>query len=87
MKELLLFRMFVLFPFIGIAGPDMANALRTSFASVPKEHIVVDTTLILCLIICSAGIWMLEMMDIKTSEKNKQRYRPQSMPTLVSQDA
>jgi len=87
MKELLLFRMFVLFPFIGIAGPDMANALRTSFASVPAEHIIVDTTLALCLIICSAGIWFFEVMELKIPRKNKQDYRSQPIPTLVGNEA
>lgn len=87
MKELLLFRTFVLFPFIGIAGPDVANALRTSFTSVPKEHIIVDTTLALCLIICSAGIWVYETMELKTPEKNKQDYNSQPMSTLVGHEA
>ena len=87
MKELLLFRTFVLFPFIGIAGPDMANALRVSFASVPKEHVIVDLTLTLCLIICSAGIWVYETMELKTPEKNKQDYNSQSMSTFVGHEA
>ena len=87
MKELLLFRMFVLFPFIGIAGPDMANALRTSFASVPTEHLIVDTTLALCLIICSAGVWVLEMMELKTSGKNKQDYSSRPMSVLAGNEA
>jgi len=87
MKELLLFRTFVLFPFIGIAGPDVADALRTSFASVPNEHIIVDTTLALCLIICSAGIWVYETMELKTPGKNKQDYNPQSMSTLAGHEA
>jgi len=87
MKELLLFRIFVLFPFIGVAGPDMANALHTSFASLSAEHIIVDTTLALCLVICSAGIWVYETMELKTSEKGKQGYRQQSMPTFAGNEA
>jgi hypothetical protein len=87
MKELLLFRMFVLFPFIGIAGPDMANALHTSFTSVPTEHLIVDTTLVLCLIICSAGIWLLEMMELKPPGKNKQDYSSRPMSVLAGNEA
>jgi hypothetical protein len=87
MKELLLFRTFVLFPFIGIAGPDMANALRTSFASVPTEHIIVDTTLTLCLIICSAGIWVYETMELKMPGKNKQDYNSQPMSAFAGHEA
>lgn len=87
MKELLLFRMFVLFPFIGIAGPDVANALHTSFALVPKEHLIVDTTLALCLIICSAGIWVYEAMGLKTQGKNKQDYNSQPISALAGHEA
>lgn len=87
MKELLLFRTFVLFPFIGIAGPDMANALRTSFGSVPGEHIIVDTTLALCLIICSAGIWLLETQELKISAKSKPDYNTAHIPSLIGNEA
>lgn len=87
MKELLLFRTFVLFPFIGVAGPDVANGLHTSFASLPKEHIIVDLTLIFCLIICSAGIWLHETMELKTPEKNKQGYNSQPMSAFAGQEA
>jgi hypothetical protein len=87
MKELLLFRTFVLFPFIGIAGPDMANALHASFASLPAEHIIVDTTLALCLVICSAGIWFFETMELKTSARNKHDYNDQHMPVLAGHEA
>jgi len=82
MKELLLFRIFSLFPFIGIAAPDLANALHTSFASVPKEHIIVDTTLCIALIVCSAGIWMLDALNLKTQEKNNTDFQ-----ALVTREA
>ena len=87
MKELLLFRTFVLFPFIGVAGPDTANALHTSFTSLPAEHIIVDTTLILCLMTCSAGIWLLETMELKISAKSRHSYEHQRINTLAGQDA
>jgi|GEM_PF-5349518 hypothetical protein len=76
MKELLLFRIFALFPFIGISAPDLANALHISFASVPAEHVIVDITLAACLLICSAGIWLLETKELKISSKLNEDYTP-----------
>lgn len=60
MKELSLFRIFALFPFIGMVIPDLASALNSSFSAIKPEHVIVDVTLSVCLIICSAGIWVLE---------------------------
>jgi hypothetical protein len=57
MKELLIFRIFALFPLIGTLIPDIANALHTSFASIPAEHIIVDITLLIAIAVCSAGIY------------------------------
>jgi len=74
MKELLLFRIFSLFPFIGIAAPDLAIALHNSFTAVPKEHVIVDFTLCLVLLVCSAGIWMLDALNLKAMVKNNTEY-------------
>jgi len=60
MKELLIFRIFALFPFIGTMLPDLANALHSTLSSVPKDHVIVDITLLICILICSAKIWALE---------------------------
>jgi len=60
MKELLLFRLFALFPFIGIVMPDLANWFGGYSSAVTKEHIIVDITLALCLCICSLCIWLAE---------------------------
>lgn len=87
MKELSLFRTFALFPFIGIAAPDLANALHTSFASVPTEHLIVDTTLIFCLMICSAGIWLFETQELKTLGKSKDGYASQPMSSFAGHEA
>jgi hypothetical protein len=57
MKELLIFRIFALFPLIGTLIPDIANALHTSLASIPKEHIIVDITLLIAIAVCSVGIY------------------------------
>lgn len=65
MKELLLFRTFAMFPFIGTVAPDLANALHTTFSSIPAEHIIVDITLSVCLIVCTAGMRLIETEKLK----------------------
>lgn len=57
MKELLIFRIFALFPLIGTLVPDTANALHTSLSSIPVEHVIVDITLLISIAICSVGIF------------------------------
>jgi len=68
MKELLLFRLFALFPFVGIAMPDLANWFEGSRSSIPAEHIIIDITLAVCLIVCSVGIWLAESHEIKSAQ-------------------
>jgi len=87
MKELLLFRIFALFPFIGIAAPDLANALHTSFSSVSAEHIIVDVTLSICLVICSAGIWLIETGELKIASRSKEEQRPSQISAMLSHEA
>ncbi len=60
MKELQIFRIFALFPLIGILTPDLADGFHISFASIPAEHIIVDATLLICIAICSAGIMIAD---------------------------
>ena len=66
MKELLIFRIFALFPLVGILIPDVANWLNAS-SSIPAEHLIVEITLAICVIICSAGIWFAEVSELKTA--------------------
>ena len=63
MNELLLFRLFALFPFIGIVMPDLANWFQGSRSSIPTEHLIIDITLAICLIICSVGVWLSESQN------------------------
>lgn len=60
MKELLIFRIFALFPFIGILIPDAATAVDSSLSAIPAAHIIVEITLLICITICSAAIWIDE---------------------------
>jgi len=68
MNELVLFRLFALFPFIGIAMQDLADWLEGSLLSISPCHIIIDATLALCLIICSLGIWLGENNEIESGQ-------------------
>jgi hypothetical protein len=68
MNELVLFRLFALFPFVGIAMPDLADWLNGSPASISPCHIIIDVTLALCLVICSLGIWLAENDEMKSGQ-------------------
>jgi hypothetical protein len=65
MKELVLFRFFALFPFIGMIAPDITDALHSSFSTITAEHIIVEITLLICLLLCTAGIWFFEINKLK----------------------
>jgi hypothetical protein len=65
MKELLIFRTFAFFPFIGILVPDIATKLDSSLTPIPPEHLIIDITLAICIITCSLGIWAAEQAALK----------------------
>jgi hypothetical protein len=67
MNNLLIFRLFVLFPLVGTFVPDVCNAVETSISAIPATHIIVDITLLICLVICSAAIWVKETHQLKTA--------------------
>jgi hypothetical protein len=69
MKKLILFRIFALFPLIGISIPDVSNLLYSSSSHTPPGHIIVEITLSVCIIICSAAIWMAEINEFKPTAK------------------
>jgi len=67
MKELYIFRIFALFPLVGIVIPDIATGLHVSFSAISAEHIIVIITLAVCVFTCSLGIWYNEYRDLKTA--------------------
>ena len=61
MEDLILFRLFLAFPFIGLLLPDMVLIFPgLKRAHIPGTHIVVETTLLTCMLICTLGIWYFE---------------------------
>jgi hypothetical protein len=58
MKELIIFRIFALFPLIGTLIPDITDKLSGMPVHLTAAHVIVDVTLAICIIICSVAIWM-----------------------------
>jgi hypothetical protein len=84
MKELLIFRTFALFPLIGILIPDIANKLDSPLNSITPEHLIVEITLAICILTCSAGIWVAEQALTKMPpEKNKPFAKTKRQPQLA----
>lgn len=84
MKELLIFRTFALFPLIGILIPDIANRLDSSLTSIPVEHLIVEITLSICVLVCSAGIWAAEEVTLQpTPLRNKLPNKHKRHPQLA----
>lgn len=67
MKELYIFRIFTFFPLIGIFVPDIATAFHNSISAIPKGHVIVDVTLLTCIMVCSIGIAYAEKKQLKTA--------------------
>ncbi|MGN6181982.1 MAG: hypothetical protein ACTHNW_22565 [Mucilaginibacter sp.] len=67
MKELYIFRIFTLFPLIGISLPDAVTALQNSISAISTAHAIVDITLSVCVLICSIGIYYAESKRLKTA--------------------
>jgi hypothetical protein len=69
MKELVIFRIFALFPFIGILIPDLASKFDSFSSRISTDHIIIDVALSICIALCSIGIWRREHKQLKNSEE------------------
>jgi hypothetical protein len=57
MEEFVFFRLFLAFPLIGLLMPDIGlifSGFRIS--RIPVTHLIIEITLLVCMITCSAGI-------------------------------
>lgn len=75
MEELLIFRLFLAFPIIGLLIPDIGLLLSGYRISlIPATHLIIEATLSVCIIICS--VWT---MHIKRKEERKHAKDNQSL--------
>jgi hypothetical protein len=56
MEDLIIFRIFLTFPLIGLLIPDSGLLMLDFKHHVPTGHIIIELTLLTSIIICSAGI-------------------------------
>jgi hypothetical protein len=56
MEDLIIFRIFLTFPLIGLLIPDSGLLWLDFKHRVPTGHIIIELTLLTSIIICSAGI-------------------------------
>jgi hypothetical protein len=67
MKDLHIFRIFALFPLIGILVPDLATVFNASISALTPEHLIVDITLLICVTICSVAIHFDKSHTLETA--------------------
>ena len=56
MEDLIIFRIFLAFPLIGLLLPDTGMLLLESNTNVSASHVIIDVTLLISILVCSAGI-------------------------------
>jgi len=56
MDNLIIFRLFLSFPLIGLLIPDLGSLLANTKNYIPAEHLITEITLLISVMVCSAGI-------------------------------
>lgn len=56
MEKLIILRMFFCFPLVGLLLPDAGILLSNFPGKVPVVHVVIEVTLLLCILLCTAAI-------------------------------
>jgi len=56
MEDLIIFRLFLAFPLIGLLLPDTGTLFSPVKGYIPATHIIIEVTLLVSIMVCSAGI-------------------------------
>jgi len=56
MEKLIILRMFFCFPLVGLLLPDAGILLSNFPGKVPVAHMVIEVTLLLCILLCTEAI-------------------------------
>ena len=56
MEKLIILRMFFYFPLFGLLLPDAGILLSNNQGRIPLAHVVIETSAVLCILICTAII-------------------------------
>jgi hypothetical protein len=60
MEKLIIFRMFLCFPLFGSILPDIGIWLSSRTETIPLLHLIIETTLLISVAICSVRIYILK---------------------------
>jgi hypothetical protein len=56
MEDIIIFRIFLAFPLIGLLIPDAGLKLLDFKHHIPVNHIIIEATLLISILTCAAGI-------------------------------
>lgn len=56
MEDLIIFRMFLGFPIIGMLIPDAGMMFSSPKKDIPLSHLIIASSLLTSIIVCTAGI-------------------------------
>ena len=71
MEKLIIFRIFLYFPFIGFTLPDAGVLLSRAPSVIPFAHLIIEAILIAFIILCSVRISVLKKRDNNTAGSDK----------------
>jgi len=57
MEKLIILRMFFCFPLFGLLLPDAGILISNSPGHIPLTHVIIETSAIFCILICTAFIF------------------------------
>jgi len=70
MEKLIIFRMFLCFPLFGSILPDIGIWLSSRTETIPLIHLIIETTLLISVVICSIRIYILKKKNDSTVLEN-----------------
>jgi hypothetical protein len=72
MERLVFFRLFLAFPLIGVAIPDLGYILPGfRFSLIPVPHLIIESAIIICMIVCSFVIRYFKRKQVRVIAEDK----------------
>lgn len=72
MEELVIFRLFMAFPVIGLLIPDIGLLLSDyRISRIPSTHLIIEITLAISIAICTWGITHLKRKEERKPDQGK----------------
>ncbi len=71
MEKLIIFRIFLYFPFIGFTLPDAGVLLSQTPSVIPSAHLIIEAVLIAFITLCSVIVSILKKRENGTEHTDK----------------